>query len=140
MSRDASVTLDWAGGVDHFRLAWGELAALQEACDCGPYVLLTRLNDGSWRLGDLSHVIRMGLIGGGMAPTDALKKVRSHVEARPPMESLPLARTLMMAACIGAPEEQLEKKPEAPDRQDSASTISRTEESGSAPSTEPAQS
>ena len=73
MSRDASLELDWADGRYTFRLAWAELEQLQEACDAGPYVILNRLIDGSWRIADISNVIRLGLVGGGMAPLVALK-------------------------------------------------------------------
>lgn len=132
MSRDASITLDWADGTFHFRLAWGELAKLQEACGSGPYVVLNRLLDSSWRIEDISNVIRLGLIGGGMAPVDALQKVRSWVEARPPMENLATARAVLMAGLMGAPEEAVKKKRK---RRASGSTTSPTEKSASPPST-----
>lgn len=135
MSRDASITLDWADGTFHFRLAWGELAKLQEACGCGPYVVLNRLLDSSWRIEDISNVIRLGLIGGGMAPVEALQKVRSWVEARPPMENLATARAVLMAGLMGAPEEAVKKKRK---RRASGSTTSPTEKSASPPSTETA--
>jgi hypothetical protein len=132
MSRDASITLDWADGVHHFRLAWGELAKLQEACNCGPYVVLNRILDMSWRIEDISNVIRLGLIGGGMAPVEALQKVRSWVEDRPPMENLTTARVILMAALMGAPEEAVKKKRKP---QESDFPTSPTGKSGSHTST-----
>jgi hypothetical protein len=42
MSRNAEVTLPWADGDYRFRLGVGELELLQEATDCGPYVLADR--------------------------------------------------------------------------------------------------
>jgi len=136
MSRDASVELDWADGTFAFRLAWGELEKLQEACDAGPYVILNRLVDNSWRVGDISNVIRLGLIGGGMAPVDALKKTREYVEKRPPMESLMFAQAILSAAIVGAPDEGAGKKDAAANPAESNSTISRTESSDLPPSTE----
>lgn len=103
--RDASLTLDWADGTYAFRLGWAELEKLQEACDAGPYVVLQRLRTGTWRVGDVAHVVRLGLIGGGMTPVDALKKVRAYVEARPPAESLLPAQAILSAGVVGAPEE-----------------------------------
>ncbi len=138
MSRDARLTLDWADGTYDFRLGWGEIAMLQEACDAGPFVILARLEDRTWRLADICNVIRCGLIGGGMKPAEALLKVRTYVEARPPIENLLVACVVMKAGIFGAPEEQIEKKSEAPNPEESASTISPTERSGSEPSTEPA--
>lgn len=136
MSRDASITLDWADGTYPFRLAWGELAKLQEACGCGPYVVLNRLLDSSWRIEDISNVIRLGLVGGGMGMIEAIQKTRSWVEARPPMENLATARAVLMAALVGAPEEAVKKKRK---RRESTSTNSLTEKSGSPISTETAR-
>jgi hypothetical protein len=135
VSRDASITLTWGDGDHHFRLGWGEIAKLQEACDAGPFVILDRLRSGTCRLEDISAVIRWGLIGGGKAPAEAAKLVRLFVEDRPPAENRLTAYAVMGAGCHGAPEEQIEKKSGAPDR-DSGSTISPTERSGSEPSTE----
>lgn len=107
MSRDASITIEWADGEYPFRLGWYEIEKLQEVCDAGPYVILQRLGDQTCRVGDISHTIRWGLIGGGMSISEALKKVRTYVEARPPSENLIYARAILGAACYGAPEEEL---------------------------------
>ena len=103
--RDATVTFDWGDGTHSFRLAWGQLAELQEKCDAGPYVVLQRLHSGAWRIEDISNIIRLGLIGGKMEPVAALKLVRTYVEARPPMENLVPAQVILSAALMGAPEE-----------------------------------
>lgn len=140
MSRDGSITLAWAGGEHLFRLGWGELRSIQEACDAGPFVVLERLGNGSWKLEDISSVIRFGLIGGGVPPVEASKLVRLYVEKFPPAESCIVAHAVLTAGCIGAPEEQIEKKSEAPDRDSNDSTTFPTEKSGSEPSTESATS
>jgi hypothetical protein len=134
LSRDASVTLDWADGTYHFRLAWGEIAKLQEACDAGPFVILDRLHSKACRLEDISNVIRWGLVGGGKSPVEATKLVRLYVEGRPPAENLLYAISILSAGCYGAPEENIEKKSGAPDLE-RESTISPTGKSGSEPST-----
>lgn len=103
--RDATVAFDWADGTHSFRLAWGQLAELQEKCDAGPYVVLQRLHSGAWRIEDISNIIRLGLIGGKMDPVAALKLVRAYVEARPPMENIVPAQVILSAALMGAPEE-----------------------------------
>lgn len=105
MSRDARIEFDWADGTHGFRLAWEQLSELQEKCDAGPYVVLQRLQNGSWRVEDVSNVIRLGLIGGGTTPADALKLVRRYVEARPAMENVIPAQIIMTAALLGAPED-----------------------------------
>lgn len=126
MSRDARIDLDWADGTYAFRLAWGQLAELQEACNAGPYVVLGRVHDGSWRIEDISNVLRLGLIGGGMKPDDARKKVRTYVEDRPPLENLPYARAVLSAGLMGVADEPLGEDG-APDPTETSSTISPTE-------------
>lgn len=138
MGRNASVTLAWGDGDYVFRLAWGQLIMLQEACDAGPFVILQRLADSTWRVGDISHVIRIGLIGGGMKPTDALKLVRTYVEDRPPLENLLTAQAILAAGVMGAPDEDSLKKNESQTTA-SASTISQTESFESGNSTAPVQ-
>lgn len=105
MSRDASVTLDWADGSHTFRLGWGELIKLQEECDAGPGYILQRLLTMECRVQDISSTIRLGLIGGGLEPTKALKMVRDYVESRPPMENRLLAAGILGVAWNGPGDE-----------------------------------
>jgi hypothetical protein len=107
MSRDARIELDWADGTYSFRLAWAQIIELQEQCKAGPFVILQRLYSGQWLAEDISNVIRLGLIGGGMTPGDALKKVRTYVEDRPPMENVLFAQGVLAAGLQGAPDEPL---------------------------------
>lgn len=111
MSRDARIELDFADGTFSFRLGWGELATLQEECDAGPYVILHRLHSHQWRVRDISNVIRLGLVGAGMPPADALRKVRSYVEKYPPLESHPFALAILSAGLLGAPDEPAGEQP-----------------------------
>lgn len=124
--RDARVTFDWADGTYTFRLAWGQLGELQEKCDAGPYVVLQRLHSGAWRIEDIANVIRLGLIGGGMDPTPALKLTRAYVEARPTMENLIPAQVILSAALMGAPDEK-SGEGDAASPTENSSTNSQTE-------------
>lgn len=137
MSRNASVDLDWADGTYKFRMAWGQLAELQEKTDAGPFVILQRLSNGSWKVEDITNVIRLGLIGGGMKPVDALKLVRTYVEDRPPMENVLTAQAILAAGVMGAPDEDTVKKNGS--LMESASTASPTASSGSQTSSAPVQ-
>ncbi|WP_273785603.1 gene transfer agent family protein [Brucella intermedia] len=137
MSRDASITLDFADGTYKFRLAWGQLAELQENCDAGPYVILERLQNRSWRLNDIRENIRLGLIGGGMDPASALKLVKRYVEDRPLLENVKLAQAVLTVALIGAPEEEV-GEPKAAGRK-KKSMNSQTGKSDLPPSTVTAQ-
>ncbi|TCK31236.1 tail tube GTA-gp10-like protein [Ancylobacter aquaticus] len=105
MATDARIELDWADGTHVFRLAIGQLAELQDKTNAGPLVLFERLRTGSWRIEDITNTIRLGLMGGGMPPVDALKKVRTYVEDRPWTENVPTAMMVLMAALYGAPED-----------------------------------
>lgn len=106
MSRDASVTLDWADGTYLFRLRQGELMQLQEVTDAGPMWVLNRMmnptpENRGWRVEDIQSVIRLGLIGGGMDPIKALKLMRKYVEERPPVENLLFAQAILAAGVMG---------------------------------------
>jgi len=113
VSRDASLTLDWADGTYPFRLAIGELRELQEKVDCGPLVLFRRLQDGSWRVDDMAQILRLGLIGGGMTPAEALRLTRVYVEQRPPLENVLHAQGVLWVALAGAPDEAAVQKKSA---------------------------
>ena len=135
MSRDGSITRTFADGEDYvFRLAWGEIIKLQEARNCGPFLIYVRLHGVDWMLEDVREVVRLGLIGGGMDEIKAKKMVAEYVERRPIIASLPLAQEIIKAGILGPPDEEpLEKKAEAP----SGSTTFQMAESASVPSTEP---
>lgn len=110
MSRDASLTLPFGDGDYIFRLPWGQLSQLQEACDAGPWVVRSRLVAGTWLLADIRETIRLGLIGGGLDPQKALSLVKAYVEARPPLETLALAIGIIGVALQGAPDEPINLK------------------------------
>lgn len=105
-NRNSSVTLPWADGDYTFRLAWGQLIELQEKTDCGPAYLLDKMWQNNWQVQHISEIIRLGLIGGGKTPSEALKLVRNYVEARPPLENLSLAQAILAISLQGAPEEE----------------------------------
>lgn len=105
MSRDAAVTLDWGPDTYTFRLGWGELEMLQEGAEMGPWLILHRLQTKLCKVGEISEVIRCGLIGGGIAPAKAKKLVDTYVRDRPPMENLLFAVGILSSALHGAPEE-----------------------------------
>lgn len=104
MSRSATITLTWADGDHAFRLAWGQIIELQEKTGCGPAFLYARLAAGQWMAGDVAETIRLGLIGGGMTPAEALRLTRAYVHERPLLESVPVAYAILGAALSGAGE------------------------------------
>lgn len=104
-SRNAEASFDWADRTYRFRLPIGMLRELQEKTGAGPYELLRRIQAGAWRVDDLREVIRCGLIGGGLAPGEALRLVRLYVEERPLGESTYPAIIILAAAVFGVPDE-----------------------------------
>lgn len=106
MSRAAEVSLKWADGTYLFRLRIGQLRELQEKCDAGPLALLRRFEQESYRIDDLRETIRLGLIGGGLPPLEAMKLVERYVDDRPLAENSGHARIVLMAAVIGMPDQE----------------------------------
>lgn len=138
MSRNGTIIMPFAGDERVFRLPWRELIQLQESRDAGPAMILARISIGYWRVEDIREIIRLGLQGGGMSATDALKLVRVQIEENPadlggPDGFVQLAIRVLSAAIDGAPDEPLGES-SAP-IQSSESMISPTERSGSEPST-----
>ncbi len=109
MSGSASITLTWGDGPHVFRLTIGELRELQDKCNAGPAEILNRLAGGTWRVDDIRETLRLGLLGGGKTPTDALVLVARYVDNRPLMENVTPAQAILLAALVGDPEDQVGK-------------------------------
>ncbi len=137
MSRNASITFEWADGEYTFRLPIAQVEELQEKTGCGPYFLFNRIAEGQWRIADLRETIRLGLIGGGLEPIKARTLVLRYVDDRPYAESIKPAQAILGAALIGAPDGE---KPGKPKRQRKAASPLKTEGLPLQASTEPQQS
>jgi hypothetical protein len=137
MSADGSVEIDWADGTHKFRLPIGALRELQDKTNAGPAQILNRFRDNTWRVDDVREVIRLGLIGGGMKPLDALTLVVRYVDNRPLMESFHTAFSVIAVALVGVPEDNPASsgKAQSESQSGSASPTSTAPEpqSGSAP-------
>lgn len=94
--------LDWGDGNYRFRLGYTEMQELEAKCDCGPMVLLARLGSSEWRQADIAETIRLGLIGGGMKPVEAVRIIRTYVHDRPDwLHNAAIARAIVMAFIFG---------------------------------------
>ena len=106
MSAGGNVSFLWGDGEHRFALLLGQIRELQDNTGVGPHQLYLRLFDNAWRVDDLSEILRLGLIGGGMAPVDALKLVARYCyPARPMVESVKPAIAVLAAALIGVPDD-----------------------------------
>lgn len=128
------VSFQFGDGTYDFRLPLGQLRELQDKTDAGPLELHRRITGGTWRVDDLREIIRLGLIGGGTSPTDALKLVARYVDDRPLNEAVAPAAMILYFALIGPEDDPAGKAPAA---QDQEIPNEQTESSPSPPSTEP---
>lgn len=101
--------MDWADGQYPFCLPLAQLEELQAHCDAGPMVILDRLQHGRWKTQDIYQTMRLGLIGGGMPPVDALRLCKLYIAERPWGESALPALAVISAAVFGKPGEPVGK-------------------------------
>jgi len=134
MSRTAKVVAEFGGDERDFCLRWGELIELQESRDAGPAWILSKFGANTWQIQDVSEILRLGLIGGGMVAMQARKLVRAYVEERPfdlggDTGLAILAVRVLAAGLHGSPDE-----PEKLEGRPNGSTTSPEERSDSPPS------
>lgn len=112
MSSNGSITFDWADGEHTFRLAIGHLRELQDKCDAGPMQIFDRLSSRTWRVDDVREVIRIGLIGGGMKPLEAMVLTKRYVDEQAInlVENALAAQNILLAALVGVKDDQVGKE------------------------------
>ncbi len=87
----ALVDADFADGTFKFGLTWDLAAEWEKTTERSLYAtLLNTTRTGVVLLNDARELVRIGLIGGGTAPKDALRLVRTYVENRPAEENFEL--------------------------------------------------
>lgn len=99
MRRHGTVELAFGDGEYSFRLGLAEIEELEAKRDAALFTIARRLDPSrrDARLADITEVIRLGLIGGGMAPVAALALVRRYVDERPIDESRDVAFSIALA-------------------------------------------
>lgn len=107
---NGQIPIVWGDGEHEFNIAKiGQIFELEEKCDAGISEIFTRLRESRWKLNDVRETIRLGLIGGGKTPVDALKLTKRYVDERPLLESVQVALAIHMAAMIGVPGDEVGK-------------------------------
>lgn len=106
MSRSAKVNTPFAGKRRDFRLGVEELDELDELCKVGPGYLLGLVSQGvsgNWKSRQLREVLRLGLIGGGTSPNEALRVIERYfdTERNPLGDSLVTVQLVLMACVVG---------------------------------------
>ena len=114
MAVNGEVPLNWGDGEHKFNLAKLRcVLELEEKCNAGVAEILKRILEGTWRFNDLRETIRLGLIGGGASPDQAIRLTNRYCDDRPWAESVEPARTIILSAMFGVPEDDpLTKKAE----------------------------
>lgn len=110
MSR-CKIEMEWADGTYPFCLPLAQLEELQTHCDAGPLVIAQRLEHGLWTSKEVYQTLRLGLIGGGMSPIEALRKTKLYVLDRPWGENALPALAVINAVIFGKPDEPVGKSP-----------------------------
>ena len=95
MMKAYSANFTWADGEYPFALNIGQVRELEALKGIGIGAIYQRMVSGAWYGDDAYHVIRLGLIGGGMKPDRALQLCEVYVLSRPLAESIPPAIVIM---------------------------------------------
>lgn len=111
----AEVTASWGDAEYTFRLTVPCLIELEQKCEAPFTVIFQRLMSGMYGISDIRETLRLALIGGGKAPTEALKLVRQYVDDRPKTESLPVARMVLAGVLFGFEAAPLQPTGSAPE-------------------------
>lgn len=111
MSRHGAIELAWGDGTYTFRLGLGEIEEMERKRNLGIFQIVTRLSPDirQCQLSDITEVIRLGLIGGGMLPVEALMKVQRYADERPIDENRDIAYAIALAGLMRLHSNEVEK-------------------------------
>lgn len=104
----SEVVLPFGDGEHLFALKFKQLELLEKACDAGISEIAMRVVAMRPRLGDLYHVLLLGLEGGGMPPVEAKQMMDRYFDGRPlsspndPASPVITAAKVMNAVWFGA--------------------------------------
>ena len=99
------------GDAEHrFALTDPMVAELERLTECGVGALYSRIVKQAFKASDLAQIIRLGLIGGGMAPERAAQMVQTYATDRPLGETFPLALDVLDARWFGTPTPETPKE------------------------------
>lgn len=96
-----SHTAYFGDGTYTFTLTDTVIEELQHKTGLGIGALFLRMSSSQFRVADMEHVIRLGLIGGGTNPAEAQRLVDAYAKNRPFDETFPLALDILDARWNG---------------------------------------
>lgn len=100
MSRHGAIEQPFGDGDHTFRLGLNEIEELEHKRDLSIFEIVERLRLRQCRLSDISEVLRIGLVGGGLPPVEALALVRRYVDERPLDENRDIAYAVGLAGLM----------------------------------------
>lgn len=93
--------MSWPGGENDFLLRYGEIEILQDKCDAGPEFIFNSLAARTYLQGYAFEVLRLGLIGGGMDPDKARRRINKARDDYPIRDFVIPAMNVLGAAVVG---------------------------------------
>jgi Phage tail tube protein, GTA-gp10 len=136
MAINGEVEFAWGDGEHKFNIARLKcVLELEEKCGVGVFEVYQRVATGRWKFYDLRETLRLGLIGAGMMPDNALRLINRYCDDRPWVESVMPAQLILGAAMFGVPGDPLEKKAEA-ERAKESQSITPMDDSSAPQSTD----
>ena len=129
----ADVMLEWANGTYLFALKGREIEMLESECvnpetggkGIGLGSIWMRVMGSSWYRSDVTNIIRLGLMGGGLGAVEATRLVSFYADNVPissmkidfgnPNCPLAVARAVLSAAVVGIEADQDAGEPPTPE-------------------------
>ena len=99
-------TAFFGDGQKRFALTDPMITELERITDTGIGALYLRIVASQFRLVELSEIIRLGLIGAGTNPQEAMRLVDTYAKDRPLSEVFPLALDILDSRWSGKVEVQ----------------------------------
>ncbi|WP_421695469.1 gene transfer agent family protein [Aestuariivirga sp.] len=93
-------------GKHKFQLSFPLIAELERLTGYGIGAISKRLFAQDYRAGEVSELIRLGLIGGGTTPERAMQLTETYVHPAPLAASIPLALEILQATFFGVDKPQ----------------------------------
>lgn len=96
-------------GEKSFSLTPEMIIELERKTNSAIGAIYSRFMHAQFHFIDIVEIIRLGLIGGGISPTEAETLVEAYAKPRPIMETMPLAFDILDLAWNGVPAEPAAK-------------------------------
>lgn len=112
---DTSHTAFFGDGEKVFALPAEMIIELERKTGVGFGALYQRFMAGQFHFADIMEIVRLGLIGGGTSPAEAMALVDAYAKSRPILETFPLALDILEAKWSGRVETDAITNEEAPE-------------------------